>query len=200
MPVKPGYAVTVLLTLTLAACFIPEKFNVDIVIKGNEGYHFKYDGTLAFGPLIADLQQGKKENKEEAQELGQEIIQANKEPGYKTFDYKGKGRYKTHFEKEGSFDTPFSFPNLEKSDFFSIKRLENGNIEIKGNELDEKSLADIKKLNISIDGKISVTVKDGEVLETNADSKPLFGMFGSYGWAIKNFKDSHIYMIVKPNS
>jgi hypothetical protein len=46
------------MTLFIAGCLIPEKFNAGFNVKRKGGYSFRYDGVLTFVPALSAARQG----------------------------------------------------------------------------------------------------------------------------------------------
>lgn len=187
------------LALSVAGCWIPEKFTARVVINKNGSYSFSYDGILTFGLALAAAKDGKLSSKDEAA-LKKEEEKIRKEPGFKKVVYAGNGRYEVLVERERKPGEQTHFVSKEAK-FFSVVPKQDGTIQVSGLKLTEKDIAELRKIGAKVDGYLKVSVGKGvEVLKHNASSTPkLFGLFGDYEWHIKS-PDVAPFIIVRPSS
>jgi hypothetical protein len=190
---------TLLLLISVAGCWIPEKFTARVVINKDGSYSFTYDGILTFALALAAAKEGKLSPKDEAA-FKKEEEKIRKEPGFKKVTYTGNGRYEVLVERERKQGEPTYFVSRETK-IFSVVPKQDGTIEVSGLKLTEKDLAELRKIGAKVDGYLKVSVGKGvEVVKHNASSTPkFFGLFGDYEWHIKS-PDVAPFIIVRPSS
>ena len=183
---------TLLLVLVISGCWVPEEFDALVDVRNDGNFAFVYEGTLIFIPLFQEEKAGKN-----VEGLAEEIKNKIKEdPDFLRVSYKGMGRFKVVYKKNGHLDRAFYFPTQDGA-IFSINPSNDGTIEIKGFRLNDKNRKNIKQAGIAIDGTLKVKV-DGEVIEHNAHSEPkVFGLFGGYEWDINVDSKDVPYMKVR---
>ncbi|RXK87982.1 hypothetical protein EST62_05590 [Chlorobaculum sp. 24CR] len=174
-----------LIVVFLAGCLVPENFVATVRVDRDGGYNFKYDGTMAFLPAVAESKKGKNDDKNEKElvALGQKVVK--EDSSFKEYRYIGNGRYKVLAEKVGLPGESYFFMS-KGSKFFSIQPGENGTIKISGFRPSAQVVSQLSSLGVKINGKLSVSVPWGaKIIKHNADQEPFFfGLFGSYIWAI----------------
>lgn len=190
------------ITLLLAGCFIPEKFEVNVKVNEDGSYTFAYDGILTYASALAASKKGALTKKDEAHlaELENELRQ---EEGFKEVSYLGDGRYKVLVEKSGVDREHYDFLSREMN-FFSIIPQQDGSIKIttKLLQFNKKEIDQLKSIGANINGTLSVSVGKGvKVIKHNAQSEPkLFGIFGDYEWKIELFDTDDVFIVVQPSS
>ena len=196
---KTSVIICVLIVAILTGCWIPEKFDAKVVINKDGSYTFSYDGTLTYALALAAAQKGELSAKDEA-DLKQEASKIAREPGFKSVDYQGKGRYKVVVEKNGRPGEPYYFIS-KNSQIFAIVPENGGSISVSAIRPDKKALQEMNSIGAKIDGTLTVSVARGaKVLKHNAQSQPsVFGLFGGYKWQIKS-PDENPFIVIQPSS
>jgi hypothetical protein len=184
-----------ILLVALSGCWIPENFDAKVTLNKDGSYTFIYDGTLAFALAVAAAKDRALSANDEAQ-LRREAETLRREPGIKSVEYQGKGRYKVLFEKSGKPGEPLDFLGI-----CSIRRQPDGTVAISGARPSRKDLEELNRLGANIDGQLSVSVPfRSTVVRHNAQSEPSFwGLFGAYKWEIKS-PGANPVIIVRPSS
>ncbi len=185
--------------VTLSSCWIPEQFIATVNINKDGSYTFTYDGTLTFAPALAAAKEGKLEAKDEA-ELKEEAAKMAKEPGFKSVDYQGNGRYKVLVEKHGKVGEAYYFISNEEK-IVSIIPHKDGTLTVKGVRPDDEAIKQLDSIGAKVDGTLSVSIASGvKVVKQNADNEPMFfGLLGSYKWQI-NSAGADPLIVVQPAS
>lgn len=178
----PVGVIALISMLLLSSCFYPETFDTILHIEKNGAYSFVFDGTLVF--ISQDQQKDEMlfhdKDIEKVKEL-EGILKKNKH--FQEIKYIGKGRFKVLFRHEGVIA-----PNQELKfidDHCAILRIESGEpgqVIVKGATLEKGARQYLKKSNVNLSGKLTITT-NARVIRHNADRSPwLFGLLGSYEW------------------
>ena len=112
-------AVTAVLMMSLSSCFLPEDFDVNITVRRDGSYTFRYDGNLVFATALSAIEDGTFTKKDEAS-LKEQEKELRDSPGFKKAKYIGNARYKVSMEHSGKAGEDYDFISKEMS-FFSIK-------------------------------------------------------------------------------
>ena len=172
-----------MVSLFLAGCFLPEKFESKVDIQKDGSYTLSYDGTIAYAPALNRKISAKDEKKLESM-----VKDIKKDPNIKEAKYLGNARYQiTMLQKKKAGEKAYFFD--KRANIISV--IPNGkSITISTKKLAKRDLAAIKKLNFKVDGKIVVSIPDNMKFEgTKPDSTPTLG-FGNYEWNIDSFDKS----------
>jgi len=179
--------IVAMVSLFLAGCFLPEKFESKIDIKKDGSYTLTYNGTIVdIGAL------DKKPTPKEEKRLAAFVKKMKKDPSVKEAKYLGNGRYQIvtkEDKKAGQRGNIMDF----------IKVIPKGKtIHIISHKAKKRDLKELKKLNAKIDGKLIISIPDNMKFEgTKPDSTPTLG-FGNYEWNINSFgKDINIKVVPK---
>ena len=189
------HALVLIVCISMSGCWIPESFDAKVTLNRDGSYTFTYDGTLAFVLAVAAAKDRALSANDEAQ-LRRQADGLGREPGIKSVEYQGKGRYRVLFEKSGKAGEPLDFLGI-----FSIRRNPEGSVAVSGARPSRKDLEELTRLGANIGGRLSVSVPFGvTVVRHNAQSEPFFwGLFGTYKWEIKS-PGANPVIVVRPSS
>lgn len=184
----------------MAACFVfgscwaPENFTATLHVDKNRNFKFTYDGTIAFGPALGEIKQRGQLSPQEEAEVKKGVAELYKEPGFKSVEYAGKGRFKVHFEQTGSIQNG-------KTIFIGLLEFrveEGGKIRILGAEIPPKARQELSAIDLKLDGRLKAT-SDMTVVQHNAKSTPSFGgLIGAYEWRITLEQKERPMMVLQP--
>lgn len=179
------FGVTVLLPmLLLSSCFYPEVFNITLNIDKTGTYSFVFDGTLVF--ITMD------QEKDEVLLQGQDLKRVQEVEGilrknthFREVKYVGKGRFKVLYRQEGTITSNSELKFIDDHcALLTIEPSEPGQVIIKGATLEKNAREYLKKSDVTLAGKLTVTT-NARVIRHNADRSPwLFGLLGSYEWQV----------------
>ena len=190
-------AVGVLLTGRL----VPETIDARIVLEGYK-YEMRVDTRLADPRAVKAIAEGHVFTEQEEDRMRVEERKAARMPGFESFTYAGEGRFDLVVNLTGELDADGSaigIPNTraksQADNFLSIRRMDDGTIEVSTPEIPVRARAELDQIAIVPNGTVTVTVS-GTVIETNADETP--GFFGrAYRWNISSW-DDRVFLKVDP--
>jgi hypothetical protein len=177
----------------LMSCWIPEKFTAALDVKKDKTFKFTYGGTIGYGAALGAIKQGKPASAEdEVVKKGE--AELRKDPGFKSVEYAGKGRFKVEFEQSGP---------LENGKRIFLDLLEfgvgpDGRISILGKEITAEAQKGLATVDFSIDGTLTLT-SELKAAEHNATStRGLDGPIGTYEWKISLDKRERLKIVLQP--
>lgn len=188
--IRPVFSITFLcmVMLLFSGCIVPEIFDIKLNVDKNGRFSFRYEGTLAFLPVVQEAIEGDL-SKEDERDARAELEQGLKEDGFTNIKYQGKGRTHVKYEYSGKLDKFWEFMDL-----IEISRDQFGKVSIETNKI-QLSPEETDKLRLKIDGKVTITT-DAEVIKHNGRAKK--GLIGkvSYNWRIKSVNDPMPEMVI----
>ncbi len=193
-------------TLGLTGCYLPQNFDNQVQVSRTGQYQVDVDTDVISGYLLMaqqesvkrkqpipakDLQKVVANCEKEFNEIVAKDAQKNKNiisskylgecKGHLTLKYTGNIIQEKSFNAttKSSDDKGFYIPVEMKYD------AKTKQITVKSDTKADKSAKDMYG-DFVYNGKLSVKT-DGKVISSNADSKPYWGLIGSYKWDIKDF-------------
>ncbi len=178
----------------LSACVVPEQYEADIEITGDE-VSVEFDGTLK--EMVSVMQSGGRPVPQDDPQLKKMLAELvaglRKLPGYTSVEVTDNNRIAAHLKdrreigKNGYFyGLPQTNKPASRDNFLRLKRLENGEILITSAKLKAKDLAVLMETRYDPEGIIRIST-DYEVLEHNAHDTP--GWFSrAYVWQLDTSK------------
>lgn len=196
-------AAAIAVGVLLTGCLVPETIDANIVLEGYE-YDMRVETRLADPRVAKALADGHVLTEQEEDRMRAEERKAARMPGFQRFTYAGEGRFNLVVNLIGELDASGSaigVPNTraksQADNFLSIRRMDDGTIEVSTPEIPERARAELDQIAIVPNGTLTVTVS-GTVIETNADETP--GSFGgAYRWNISSW-DDRVFLKVNPAS
>ena len=208
-----GLTITIL-ALSLAGCYGAQNFNNQVQVSRTGQYQVDVDTDVINGTLLyaqATSQEQKKSLSADdlkeifadcEKEFNQTIAQDAKDGkhilsskylgecrGHLTLKYTGNIiKEKTFNASIGSSEKGFDIPVAMKYDSKNKQIVINGKT-----QGDKQSIQAFSSFQYN--GKLSVKT-DGKVISTNADSKPYWGLIGSYKWAVKDLSTPNASMVI----
>ncbi|KKB07166.1 hypothetical protein VE25_19215 [Devosia geojensis] len=194
-------AAAIAVGVLLAGCLAPETIDANIVLEGYK-YDMRVETRLADPRAVNAIADGHVFTEQEEDRMRAEERKAARMPGFEGFTYAGEGRFDLVVKLTGELDASGSaigVPNTraksQADNFLSIRRIDDGTIEVSTPEIPERARAELGQIAIVPNGTVAVTVT-GTVIETNADETP--GFFGgAYRWNISSW-DDRVFLKVKP--
>ena len=212
---KKRYSLTIAALVTsLSGCYLPQNYDNQVQISRTGQYQVDVDTDIVGGGFLAAQSASKSENKPiPAKDLQDILTDCEKEfnnvvaldakkgkhivsskylgecKGHLTLKYTGNIIQEKKFEASiGTQEAGFYIPVELKYDAKTKQIIISG--KTKGDSSAQQMYA-----GFIYNGKLSVKT-DGKVISTNADSKPYWGLIGSYKWDTKDMTTPDAKMIV----
>lgn len=208
-----GLTITIL-ALSLAGCYASQNFNNQVQVSRTGQYQVDVDTDVINGTLLYAQATSKERNRELTandmkkifadceKEFNQTVAQDAKDGnhilsskylgecrGHLTLKYTGNIIKEQEFKASiGSSRSGFEIPVAMKYDTKNKQIVINGKT-----QGDKKAIKAFSSFQYN--GKLSVKT-DGKVILTNADSKPYWGLIGSYKWAVKDLTTPNASMVI----
>jgi hypothetical protein len=194
-------AAAIAVGVLLTGCLVPETIDANIVLEGHE-YEMRVETRLADPRVVKALAGGHLLTEQEEGRMRAEEVKAARVPGFERFTYAGEGRFDLVVNLTGELDASGSaigVPNTraksQADNFLSIRRMDDGTIEVSTPAIPDRARADLDQLAVVPSGTVTVSVS-GTVIETNADETPGF-LGGAYRWNISSW-DDRVFLKVDP--
>lgn len=197
---------TLIATICLTGCYLPQNFDNKVQVSRTGQYQIDVDTDVIGGIYLAIQNEEKVKSKPISDKEMKDILNSCEEAfndivakdekkekhivssqyfgackGHLTLKYTGNIIQERSFEASigSSRDSGFYIPIEMKYDA-KTKQI-SVDSKTKGGNQARKTYGDF-----TYNGKLSIKT-DGKVISTNADSKPYWGLIGSYTWDIKDF-------------
>lgn len=179
--------------LSLAGCYLPEKFSASVDFDKDGAYAIRFDGTVVDELAALEIaQSGSLSAKSEAS-VQRHVDKLARQAGVTRARYVGNGRVELQMaERKARREELRLFGGA-----FQVATDAQGVTTIRSIDLTPKVKRDLEFLAIRMDGSLRVKLPSGAtVLEHNATSTPSFGgLFGAYQWHIGSVGDRPVMRV-----
>lgn len=166
------YIFAVILLLSVAGCYVPERFAIGVDMDKEGRYMVRYEGTVVASAILKKIRE-ENLNDKEIREKELPIYQRDfaKLGNIKQLDYIGNGRFQLKMEYIQHVNNGRYALFRPNNKFFSINRnKETGNIIIRGHRMPEKYMERFLEYDIDFKAVVQL-VTDAEVIEHNSDQQ-----------------------------
>lgn len=161
----------------LASCYLPVRFDSEIIIDRAGYYDFKFDGYMAEVTLYDDLIKGEITPAEEKEKVA--IIERDflRDPSTKEFEYYRDGHFRVRWERAGDLLKVKTMTFLRSNELIlQLKYVANsGYIVLEGKALTAENRQRLRAMGLNMQGQIRIKtdlpVKDSNASETQKDPK-----------------------------
>ena len=179
-------ALGALLLLSLAACYVPDKFRAELRLSRYGDYAVSYQGDLIYAPILHDYADGKITAENEAERNNNIYKDLIRDPAIKDLQRVGKGRFHASYERSGRLGSVQLTAFLRRdARLLSLKSQEDGTIIVRGNGVKPGDAQRMAELGIGMEGEFRITT-DAHVVSHNATEVRAFGQYTVYIWKIEN--------------
>jgi hypothetical protein len=170
--------IVMIICLCLASCFLPENFTATLTIDKTEHFSFIYDGTIAFGPALAEISQRGALSPEAEKQMKDGESSLRQSAGCQRLNYIGAGRFKIHFESSGSVgnETPVFV------DVITLRRNDKGQILMNDPTWSADAFQQLRQVGLKLDGRLTVTTELPVVQQNSDQGVKQNGTVSSYNW------------------
>lgn len=170
----------------LSSCYVPDKFRSELRLSKYGDWALSYDGELVWARILHDYADGKITPENEGprhENLYNDLI---RDPGFKSVERTGKGRFKVRYERMGRLGiSQLSALPRRDTRILGLKSNEDGSIFVTGNGVKSSDAARMAELGIGMVGEFRVTT-DAKVLHHNSYDVRSFGAYTVYVWKLEN--------------
>ncbi len=159
-----------LAAILLSSCFIPDNYEAEVWVHKDGSYEFFYEGELHYAPAVEKIRNGEfgEEELDDMLDIEEDLFESD---GFMDAEYIGDGKFRIDVVMPLMPGEDYHFIS-EDIVIFSFKHDEDGNLVIKGHELDEDNLAAVRSLGIKMEGELVVRADKGvKIKSNNADQK-----------------------------
>lgn len=180
---------TVLCGVLVSSCYMPLRFDAEIVISRDGYYSMIFDGYVAKVPFYDGLRTGKIDSAGEPEQAETYRKDLAGDPSMTEVSYYKQGIYKVHWERTGDiFRSRFVTFIRRNENMLSLRYVRpDGTIQLAGASAGRKQRQRLRDMGLDMVGEIRV-ITDANVIDHNAttvrdwpDSGPEFRM---YTWEI----------------
>ena len=186
-----------LASVMLASCWLPDDFTVDLNIRPDGRYAFRYDGAMTAIPLlrvIAEEKPNPKKEQELAEDYRQDLL---RDSAFQEVRYLGLARFQVKYQRQGDIvDNPtFYFVRLN-SKILAISQA-NGVVSIYGDRPPPAYRKELIAKGFDINGTVRVWT-DAPVIRSNAEHT-VDGAPKRYEWTIRTMEQPAPDMQIRIN-
>jgi hypothetical protein len=171
-----------------ASCFLPETFTAKLRITKDYDLTFEFEGIVVGALALEQFAESKSLSAEDELVFKESTAELfPKKAGFESASYKGNGRWKVKYKREGVLGRKISFFD-PATPLIVLTKTPNGGIEIGGLSIKEEDIAQLKKAKCQVNGTLEV-VTDCKVVRQNATETPTTsGKFTTYTWKLTSEK------------
>ncbi|MEW5729286.1 MAG: hypothetical protein AB1918_15770 [Pseudomonadota bacterium] len=182
--------------LTLASCYVPDKFRSELRISKYGDYALSYEGELIYAPILHDYAEGKITPENEQQRNDNIYKDLIRDTAFKAVDRVGKGRFKVRYERMGRLGrTQLTAILRRDARLLALKGNEDSSIIIDANGVKPSDARRMAELGVGMEGEFRVTT-DASVIKHNASEVRPFGQYKVYVWKIENPLSPSPYLVM----
>lgn len=172
--------------LSLASCYIPDKFKSELRLSKYGDYSLTYEGDLIYAPILHDYANGKITQENEQARHDNIRKDLSRDVAFRRIEQHGQGRFFVHYERMGRIGkTQLTAILRRDARLISLKGNSNGTIVIDANGVKPGDAQRMAELSIAMQGEFRITT-DANVLNHNASEVRPFGQYKVFIWKIEN--------------
>lgn len=171
--------------LVLSGCYLPDRFQLNMNIDKSGKYAFIYEGDLLAFNFLRKIGQNEV-GPDDKDEIAVYVQDLERDSGFTSVEYLGQARYAVKYKRQSNIlEHPnFSFVRRNGS-FMTIKRGEDGLIQVSGDKPNKQYRDELKAKGFQIRGVVRLWT-NARVLDHNAQ-QVIQGNPTQYVWDIQSF-------------
>ena len=181
---------TLLITLPLTACWVPDKFGSEIRITKDGNYGISFVGELTWAPLYGQIARGEIDPEAAAEQATGFLATLKADGNFQSVASLGKGRYQVSYDRRGRITRTQMISFVRRNArIFQIRANQDGRISFFGTGAGSSQADQLDAMGLKTDGLLRI-VTDAPVLSHNAMSvrpAPMPG-YTMYDWKMTSFR------------
>lgn len=172
--------------LSLAACYVPNKFKSEIRLGRNGDFSLYYKGQLTWAPLARDFQRGAVKPSEAQAKIDGIKQDLLRDQNFKSVESIGNGSFEVEYERQGHLEPSQQVTFVRRNAIIlMLKASPDGLLTINGQTLKPSDAQLATSMGVNVEGEFRI-VTDALVKEHNATTIKPFGAYQVYIWTIDN--------------
>lgn len=154
----------------LAGCYLPTRFDAEIVLAGNGEFSIAYSGGLANVPLMTGLRDGSISARDEIERVDDVRADLSRDSRFEAIDYIGGGVFQVRYKARSNFQQQRSF-NFVRNDsrVLSLKFVSSEQtVTVNGGTVPVSGREQLAQIGFNMQGRLRV-VTELPVDDHNAD-------------------------------
>ena len=186
--------------LSVAGCFVPDKFETEVRITKIGAYGITYIGVLTDAPLFSEIARGNTTPASVEKSIAGFQEQLKRDTAFSEVRSLGRGRFQVRYNREGKFFGEHQMVTFvsRQAPIFRVRTFEDGRISVAGSGQGRQYASKLQEVGLATEGLFRV-VTDAEVIEHNAQfvrKSPTPG-YTMYDWRIRSFRDTPPHLVAK---
>ena len=163
--------------LVLASCYLPVRFDSEIIVDRQGYYDLKFSGYMADVTLYQGLVEGKISPEQEQEKIAVIERDFTRDPDTKEFEYFREGHFKVRWERAGDLIAAKTVTFLRRNELIlQLKYMANsGYIVLEGKSITKANRNRLAQSGLDMQGQIRVKtdmpIKDHNATSTKKDPK-----------------------------
>lgn len=170
------------LILPLAGCWLPDDFTIDMNLRADGRYAFKYEGALTSFPMLRRL--GEEDPAPEAERAWADIYirDLQRDSGYERIEYLGLARFDVLYERQGDIvEHPTFYFVRSNSRIMAVTQVD-AIVRLFGDRPPERYRQELIDKGFDVNGTVRIWT-DAQVIDHNA-ARVVQGTPTRYEWEI----------------
>lgn len=163
--------------LVAASCYMPVRFDSEIIVDRQGYYDLKFDGYMADVTLFQGLVEGTISPEQEQEKIAVIERDFTRDSDTKAFEYYREGHFKVRWERAGDLIAAKTVTFLRRNELIlQLKYVENsGYVVLEGKSLKKENRDRLQQLGLDMQGQIrlktDMPIKDHNATSTKPDPK-----------------------------
>ncbi|MBK8907666.1 MAG: hypothetical protein IPM60_07110 [Rhodospirillales bacterium] len=182
----------------LHGCFLPLRFDVDATITRTGYFDLKFDGDLAWLPLVREIAEGSLDADERRAKIARIETDLERDPATRTLRHVGDGVFRLQWRRSGDLLQARSVNFVRRSDrIFGIKYVEStGQVTLEGRAISANDARRLRERGITSTGSLKLRT-DARVVDHNAARVvPIGPRERIYVWTIASLFDPAAKLVI----
>lgn len=178
--------------LVLTSCYMPVRFDSEIIVDRQGYYDLKFAGYMADVTLYQGLVDGTISPEQEQEKIAIIERDFSRDPDTKEFSYYREGHFKVRWERAGDLVAAKTVTFLRRNELIlQLKYVENsGYVVLEGKSLKKENRDRLAQMGLDMQGQIRLKT-DMPIKDSNATSKKKDPNDPRFMWLVWDIKNIH---------